>query len=216
MKNIMAVDVGYGRIKALSSNKQLDFPSVVGPWREIRYKNEVATSPYLSQLAVEYMGQKMFLGEMAYRQSKAKMDMSIDRFCRAEGMALLLAAIALLGSGNHISCDLVTGLPINSFNDLRKKYSQIIKGTHFIKFLDASETGRGYHITVEKCKVLPQPLGTIFDLILDEAGNLVNRELAGSRSAVLDVGAKTWDLCQMESLEFIYRESTSYSDRGVS
>ena len=46
-------------------------------------------------------------------------------------------------------------------------------------------------------------------------GNLANRELAASRLAVLDIGANTLDLCRVDSLEFIDRESTSYSDLGV-
>lgn len=66
MKNVMAVDVRFGRVKALSAERPLEFPSVVGPWREIRFKNEVASSSFLEQLAVEYVGQKLFLGEMAY------------------------------------------------------------------------------------------------------------------------------------------------------
>ena len=85
MKNIMAVDVGFGRVKALSAERQLEFPSVVGPWREIRFKNEVANSSFLDQLAVEYAGQKLFLGQMAYRQTKARMNMSMERFCGVEG-----------------------------------------------------------------------------------------------------------------------------------
>ena len=52
MKNIMAVDVGFGRVKALSAERQLEFPSVIGPWREIRFTNEVAGSSFLEQLAV--------------------------------------------------------------------------------------------------------------------------------------------------------------------
>ncbi len=47
MNNIMAVDVGFGRVKALSEQRQLEFPSVVEPWREIRFTNEVAGSSFL-------------------------------------------------------------------------------------------------------------------------------------------------------------------------
>ena len=98
MKHIMAVDVGFGRVKALSAERQLEFPSVVGPWREIRYTNEMTSNSFLEQLAVEYTGQKLFLGQMAYRQSKARMNMSMDRFCGVEGMALMLATVAMLGA----------------------------------------------------------------------------------------------------------------------
>jgi len=111
----MAVDVGFGRVKVLSAQRRLEFPSVVGLWQEIRFNNEVANSSSLEQLAVEYTGQKMFLGEMAYRQSKARMNMSMERFCGTEGMALMLVAVALLVPGREISCHLVTGLPVNAY-----------------------------------------------------------------------------------------------------
>ncbi len=215
MKNIMAVDVGFGRVKGLSAERQLEFPSVVGPWREIRYINEMAGNSFLEQLAVEYTGQKLFLGQMAYRQSKARMNMAMDRFCGVEGMALMLATVAMFGSGREISCHLVTGLPINAYAAQKEKYRQALLGRHYIKLLGANGTPEERYITIEECKVLPQPIGTVFNIVLGDKGHLANRELASSRLAVLDIGANTLDLCRVDSLEFIDRESTSYSDLGV-
>lgn len=215
MKNIMAVDVGFGRVKALSAEQQLEFPSVVGPWREIRYTNEMASSSFLEQLAVEYTGQKMFLGQMAYRQSKARMNLSMDRFCGVEGMALMLAAVAMLGTGRAITCHLVTGLPVNAYAAQKEKYKQALLGRHYIKFLGANGTPEERHITIAECKVLPQPIGSVFNIVLGDKGHLTEKELASSRLAVLDIGANTLDLCRVDSLEFIDRESTSYSDLGV-
>jgi len=211
----IAVDVGYGRVKAISRGKQLVFPSVVGPWREIRFSNEMTSKSLLEQLAAEYAGQKMFLGEMAYRQSKARVNLSMDRFCSIEGLALLFAAIAMLGSGRDITCNLVTGLPVNAYADQKEKYRQVLLGRHYIKLLQANGVFEERFITVAECKVLPQPMGTIFNLILGDDGNLANKELAASRLAVLDIGANTIDLCRVDSLDFIDHESTSYSDLGV-
>ncbi len=44
MTNIMAVDVGFGRVKALLAEQQLEFPSVIGLWREIRFKRSDQTT----------------------------------------------------------------------------------------------------------------------------------------------------------------------------
>ena len=216
MINVIAVDVGFGRVKALSAERQLEFPSVVGPWREIRYKTEVATNGFLDQLAVEYVGQKLFLGDMAYRQSTARMNMSIDRFCGVEGMALMLASIAmLLNPRRDVTCQLVTGLPVNAYAMQKDRYANVLLGRHYIKLLGANGTHEDWYITIVQCKVLPQPMGTVFSYVLDDSGRLTARELASSRLAVLDVGANTVDLCRVDSLQFIDRESTSFSDIGV-
>lgn len=215
MKNIISVDVGFGRIKAVSAQMQLEFPSVVGAWREIRFKSEMDSGAILKRLAVEYVGKKMFLGEIAYRQSKAGMNMSMERFCDMEGMALMLAAIALLLTGRETSCFLVAGLPVSAYAAWKEKYEQILLGRHYIRLLHPSGVSEERYINVAGCKVLPQPIGTVFNLVLGDKGELAERELASSNLAVLDIGANTLDLCRVDSLEFIDRESTSYSDLGV-
>lgn len=215
MKTVLAVDVGYGRVKALSVERQLDFPSVVGPWRNIRYRTDVSSSGYLENLAVEYAGEKLYLGDIVYRQSVAKMDMSQERFLSVEGMALMLTAIAMLFDPRHdVICNLVTGLPVNVFALQKDKYMQALEGWHHIKFL-----GNGLpderQIRIVNCKVLPQPVGTVFSAVLDDKGNLFNKELAASRLGILDIGANTVDLCRMDALDFIDRESATFSDLGV-
>jgi plasmid segregation protein ParM len=164
---------------------------------------------------MDYAGQKLFLGEMAYRQSKARVNMSMDRFCGLEGMALMLAAVAMLGTGREITCHLVTGLPVNAYAAQKEKYKRALEGRHYIKLLKENGAPEERYITIAEYKVLPQPIGTVFNLVLGDKGNLANKDLAASRLAVLDIGANTLDLCRVDSLEFIDRESTSYSDLGV-
>lgn len=215
MKNIIAVDVGFGRVKALTAQHRLEYPSVVAPWRQIRFKNEVAGGSLLEHLAVEYNGPKMFLGDIAYRQSKARVSMSMNRFCSAEGMSLMLASIALLVPGRDISCNLVAGLPVNAYAGLKEKYERILLGRHYIKLLNANGKPEEHYITITNCKVLPQPLGTVFNAILNDRGEMADRELASSRLAILGVGQNTLDLVRVDSLDFIDAESTSYTDLGV-
>ncbi len=215
MKDIIAVDVGFGRVKALKAEHLLEYPSVVAPWRQIRFSNDISRNSSVDRLAVEYIGNKMYLGKMAYRQSKARVSLSMDRFCSTEGMALMLSTIALLIPGRDISCNLVTGLPVNVYAVLKDKYERTLLGRHYIRLLDLDGKPEERHITITGCKILPQPMGTVFNAILDDRGELANRELASSRFAVMDVGQNTLDLCCVDSLEFVNPESTSYSDLGV-
>lgn len=212
MKDIIAVDLGYGRVKALSEDRQLEFPSVVGDWRDVRFETDVVNTGYLSNLAVEYNGERLFVGEAAYRQSTARVDMSHKRFISHEGMALMLATIAMLypDATREIVCKLVTGLPVGSFASDKYSYHQTLTGQHSIITIGARGAVRR-RIRIVECKVLPQPIGTIFNFVLGENGALADRGLAASRIAVIDVGANTVDLCRMDSLDFIDKDSTTYS-----
>lgn len=216
MKNIISVDVGFGRVKALTAQQRLEYPSVVAPWRPIRFTSGIDSrgSP-VERLSVEYVGQKLFLGRMAHRQSKARVSLSMDRFCSTEGMALMLASLALLLTSRETTCNLVAGLPVNAYANLRDKYERTLLGRHYIKILDIDGKYVERYITVTSCKVLPQPMGAVFNAILNNKGEIVDRELASSRIAVLDIGHNTLDLVRVDSLDFIDAESTSYSDLGV-
>lgn len=57
MQSIIAgMDVGFGRLKALTADRRLEYPSVVGPWREFRYRSELNSGSFLEHMAVEYAG----------------------------------------------------------------------------------------------------------------------------------------------------------------
>lgn len=212
MKNIFAVDLGYGRVKALSVDRQLEFPSVVGAWRDIRFRADVTKLGFLGDLAVEYNGQKLFLGDAAYRQSTPQVDMSQRRFISNEGMALMLATIAMLApnEAERIVCKLIAGLPVGSFALGKGSYCQTLTGQHAIKIIGGGAPWER-RIKIEQCKILPQPVGTIFNSVLSDSGALADRDLAASKIAVIDVGANTVDLCKMDSLDFIDKESTTYT-----
>lgn len=214
LDNVIAVDLGYGRVKALSAGRQLDFPSVVGPWRRIRYQTDVSTAGFLGNIAIEYAGKNLFIGDVVYRQSTAQMDMTKEKFSKLEGMALMNTAIALLHEPKkEIVCRLVTGLPVNLYASQKEKYTRALEGWHHLKFIGDRSPER--RIKIEKCKVLPQPLGSVFGAVLDESGNLTNERLASSNLCVLDIGANTVDLCRMDALDFVDRESATFLDIGV-
>ena len=119
MQSIIAgVDVGFGRLKALTTDRRLEYPSVVGPWRELRYRSELNSGSFLEHMAMEYAGQKLFIGEAAYRQSKARVNMSSERFCTTEGITLLLSALAALAPGREAAYNLVTGLPVKCVQEI--------------------------------------------------------------------------------------------------
>jgi len=215
--SIYGIDLGFGRTKGLSTTRQVELPSVIGDFRKIRYTSGMEGRDIINRLCVSYAGHDFFLGNIAFEQSKARVTMDSNRFMTIEGMSLLFGALTLLSdSENGGTVRLAVGLPVNDFETRKGAYAEALKGAHYIKTLNLSgEPDNFYCFAVQDVIVMPQPCGTIFDAVLDDNGDLVNRELAGKRVAVLDIGRRTVDLALMDALSFIDRQSTSFSDIGI-
>lgn len=216
MIGLRAVDVGFGRVKALSEDRQIEFPSVVGTFRPVRFSVGMVHADPTEKLCCDYAGKKYFIGAVALKQSDAMLTLSPDRFTQPEGMALMFAALALLSRNSDETVNLIGGLPVSDFAGKKEKYQAALLGRHYIKLFNPDGSGEKEHkITVNDCRILPQPMGTVFDRVLDAAGEIVNKKLAAGNIGVLDIGQNTIDLIRCDGLEFIDSQSDSYSDVGL-
>ncbi len=213
---IRAVDLGFGAVKALSGLRQAEYPSVIGSFRPVRFTSGMEGKELSDRLCVQYQGKRYFVGNIAFAQSAPRVTMSADRFTSAEGLALMMSTLILLAGGQHEQLNLIVGLPVNEFAGMKTKYSDVLQGDHYIQLIDPSgKEGDFYRFDVEQVKVLPQPVGTIFDRVLDGGGELKNKNLAAGRVAVLDIGKHTVDLALTDALQFIDKSSVSYGDIGL-
>jgi len=211
-----AVDVGFGCVKALHKGNRLVFPSVVGDYRPVRFWSSADTDSSLSQLCIEYRGRRYFVGDIAHEQAKARVTMDASRFTSIEGIALLLAALIQLTPDSSTDLKLATGLPVNEFASEKKAYKEALTGEHYIKLLSPNgNIIRDNTIAISETIILPQPMGTIFNAVLNEDGSDNNSPLAKSRVGVIDIGRNTVDLIQTEKMKFIDRASTSFDDIGL-
>lgn len=220
MSKIRAVDVGFGAIKAVSAARRVDFPAVVADYRPLRYTSGLGEDK-LQQLAYDYQGYRYFMGDIVYKQSTAQVRMSADRYTRPEGMTLLLAGLALLAESNFEQINLVTGLPVAEYKERKDDYINALKGFHRIQGLQLDgRPGELYTVEITDVKVLPQPMGTVFNSVLDLEGDLPHQadpryRLAAGNLAVLDIGHNTVDLVRCDKLQFIDAESDSFNDLGM-
>lgn len=211
-----AVDVGFGNTKAHSEIRRIEFPSVCGDFRPARYNTGLENTDPLKRLVADYAGRKFFLGDIAFRQSTARATMSANRFTSMEGMVLMFAALAVLAEEQREEINLVTGLPVSNFEMYKDEYKNVLLGTHHIKLL-TPEGGIdfSYLVKVNQVKIIPQPMGTVFFTVLDDKGEMANRLLARGKLGVLDIGKNTVDLVRTDVMDFVDRESTSFSDIGL-
>lgn len=212
----MAVDVGFGRVKALASNgRRIGFPSVIGDFNPVQFVLGMA-SDLISQLVVDYAGKQHFVGESALKQSTPQATVDKERTVSEEGTTLLAAAMTLLTEEQTEAIKLVVGLPVMHYDTLKQRYLQATKTIHQIDLL--SLTGQilsRKYLPVLDVKVLPQPFGTFFDRLLDEKGEIRDPALAEGKVGIVDIGYNTLDLARVDSLEFINPRSTSFSGLGL-
>jgi len=213
---IRAVDLGFGAVKGISEARQVEFPAAVGTFQPVRFTSGMEQHDVKDRLCVEFEGKRFFIGEIAFKQSSPRVTMNNDRFTSSEGLALMMSALLLLSNSQTDAGKLVAGLPVNEYAGLKNKYSDALTGKHYLQQIDPDGSGNDFFaFTIEEAKILPQPIGTLFDAVLDDAGELENKQLAGGRVAVLDIGKHTVDLALTDALQFVDRASVSFNDIGL-
>jgi plasmid segregation protein ParM len=212
---LRAVDTGYGFTKAIGFN-QVSFPSAVGDYRPIRFNTGLETAELIDRLAIVYQGKKYFVGPITYLQSNPRITLSAERFTSPEGMALLMSALILTAESQTETIKLVGGLPVAEYARMKDSYTDILRGQHRVSLLGLDGDCSGpFTFNIEEVRLLPQPVGTLFNQVLDDAGQLKERRLAGGRLAVIDIGRYTVDLALLDALQFVDKSSTSFNDLGL-
>jgi plasmid segregation protein ParM len=211
LKNI-AVDTGFGRTKAISQGKTISFPSLVAHYREVRFTTGMeGNGDPTTKMVIESNGRRFFVGSAAGRQGIVQNTIDRERAISEESKVLTLGALSLLIEESPAHINLVAGLPVSHYAGLKERYITELKRTHYYNLLDLSgKAVRNNILNIHEVKVIPQPLGTLFNLLLDEKGEVERAELAGENVGIIDIGYHTADLARADSLEFIDRKSSSY------
>ncbi len=213
---LRAIDLGFGQVKGISDTRQVNYPAAIGTFRPVRFTSGMENQELKEKLCIEYGGKRYFVGDMAYTQAAPRVTMNAKRFIGPEGMALLMSALILLANGQLETVNLIAGLPVNEYSGLRDKYAAALTEKHYVQLIRPSgEAGDFYVFHIEQVKILPQPVGTIFDKVLNFSGELEDKQLAGGRLAVLDIGKHTVDLALTDALTFVDRSSVSFNDIGL-
>jgi plasmid segregation protein ParM len=213
----MAVDVGFGRVKGVSSaGDRVDFPSVIGDFHPVKFVSGMEGDPS-SNLAIEYNYKRRFVGNAALKQTTPQATVDKERTVSEEGLTLLAAAMVLMAPEKPSEqINLVVGLPVMHYETLKQKYLTAAKTLHMVDRLSLSgEPVERKYFSVVDVKVLPQPFGSLFDRLLNDRGELIEKRLAAGKVGIIDIGYNTLDLARADNLEFINPRSTSFSGLGM-
>jgi len=197
----VGLDVGYSAVKAVSGDRRVTFPSVVGTPDKAHFSLDgntaiVLTHPVNAMVGEEAIAQSRFLNR---REDRGWVESD-------EWYALALASLTELTNATLADLVIVTGLPVTFYTDKTVVRDRLL-GEHKVQ----RENRRAQSLRVSDCRVIPQPFGALLSATLDDGGRIVDQALATGAVGVIDVGGKTTNLLSVNRLSEIGRETSSVS-----
>lgn len=200
----IGVDVGYGYTKVVTDSgdgiTQVIEPSVVGDYEDRTVEVEGLR---LSELnIVEINGQKLLVGGSALKHSSRVFNFREKNWTESVAYRALMKNAISHAQPRSIKLFIISGLPVSYYKSDKGKLSMVLRNIA----ADAA-----INITV---KVIPQPLGSFFNLLFDDNGEIQDEGLASSRIGILDIGFYTSDLLTIDNLELVEKQIGSF-ENGV-
>ncbi len=212
---IVGIDIGFGFTKATNGQETLVFKSVLGEATDIQFREKILDGAAGEEhLQIEVDGKSYFLGELAERQSNVRFfTLDQTQFIGKFAKNLALAAAARL-VGGYIPVNLVTGLPIGYYRQHKDELARILAGEHKVVLTDGEGKRHEKVISINKVRVIPQPFGSLFNLMLNDLGELGDKVLVKEKVGVIDVGFRTSDFTISDQMRYSERGSRT-TDSGI-
>ncbi|BCR04655.1 hypothetical protein DESUT3_17240 [Desulfuromonas versatilis] len=212
---ILGIDIGFGFTKATNGRDSLIFKSVLGEATDIQFREAILSEgKEEDHLQLEVDGKSFFLGELAERQSNVRFfTLDQTQFISKFAKYLALAAAARL-VGGFIPVNMVTGLPIGHYRQHKDELARILQGEHKVTVVDAEGKTQEKTISVNKVRVIPQPFGSMFNMMLNDLGELGDKRLVKEKIGIIDVGFRTSDYTISDKMRYSERGSRT-TDSGI-
>lgn len=199
----VAVDLGYGFVKAISSSgKRALFPSLVGKGYDRGITDLFGQmNSDLSNIQVIYQEENYFVGELAKESRSASRIFERERFSHVYTHVLLNVAIQAVTDKTVSDIQLATGLPLDFYHAQAKEFQQSITGFQpEIEWKTGPLTDVNRKINIEQALVFPQGASAIFSALINHEGNFAYPHLMkeGSIIALIDIGFRTTDFVVVE------------------
>ena len=212
---IVGIDVGFGFTKAYNGSNAIIFKSLIGEATEIQFHSLLGDEAATSNLHVTLDNKSYFIGSYAELQSKLP-EFTLDQEQLIENFVKILAITGVgLCSDSQEPLNVVTGLPVEYLRRDMRRLKEMIQGIHEITFHECDGKDKTKQILINKIYVIPQPIGSIFNLIFDNNGKIRDKSLAAQKLGVVDIGFRTTDLSIFNHLQYIERGSATLNT-GIS
>ncbi len=211
----LGIDLGFGFTKATDGERSLVVKSVIGEATDGRLGGPMAEArPGHDHLHLELEDRGVFVGDLAERQSSLRsFTLDQDRFITDSAKVLALAVAAELTDSDE-PVGIVTGLPISTFRQKADELARLLRDRHAFTAIAADGARTRRVLEVRDVKVIPQPFGSMYDIVLDDAGAIGDRQMLQQKVGIVDVGFQTSDLTVSDRGTFLERASQS-TETGV-
>jgi plasmid segregation protein ParM len=203
---ILATDIGFGYTKATEGRQFQVFKSIVGEANMVQFAETLLPSQAAAPRHFAIAGEEIFVGELAEQQSRGRgFTLEPGQFIAKYARQLGLAALAPYADhGDPVR--LVTGLPISFFRKYKDALTALLQQRHAITVVHPNGERQDKTVYIEKVRVIPQPFGSLFNLMLAPDGKILQQRFVTEKIGVIDVGFRTTD--------FTIADKTRYSERG--
>ncbi len=208
---ILGIDVGFGFTKATNGKDTFIFKSIFGEDADIQFWADFGDDTPTDHIHVTIDGKSYFIGDLAEQQSSVlHFTLDQEKLITNYVKILSLAVAGMFldkGEAINVPINLVSGLPIGFFKQNHERFNELLTGHHSVTFhsQNGQETTKELHIN--KVRMLPQPLGSVLNLLMDDNGKIVNKTLANQKVGVVDIGFRTTDFTILDRLRYIDRGS---------
>lgn len=208
--DVIGIDIGFGFTKATNGKQNVVFKSVYGEAAEIAYREQLLGDPRQEEyLHLELDGRALFVGDLAERHSQVRsFTLDQNQLMAEYARVLAIAALTRLTERNN-PVNLVTGLPINYYRRHREEIAELLKGKHEVAVMDAKEQRNETVVAVNQVRVVPQPFGSLFDMMLNDAAEVTAGRFAREKVGIIDVGFRTADYAIADHTRFSARGSAT-------
>jgi plasmid segregation protein ParM len=190
IEHVVGLDHGNGWVKVKGEQRQIVLPSYIADFAKVGASyNDVAELKLNEYVSSDYKKETYVWGEDVKRVAGATSTYSQNnRYSNKFYQLISLFAIYEgLGTGKRFDNILVvTGVP----SDEKGTQSE----TDLIESLLGTHTINGKRIEIVEVIVLPQPLGTVMSLYLDNEGYIKDSKFQDGRVGIVDIGTGTTDL----------------------
>jgi len=204
---VIGLDIGFGYTKATNGQRFIIFKSVYGEASELQFREQLLSDPDEEEyLHVEIDDHNYFVGELAERQSVERyFTLDQSQFVAEFTKVLALTPLAQMVERQE-PVKLVAGLPISHYRRHRSELVNILKGQHPLVITNKAGEQEDTVVRVSEVRVVPQPFGTVMNLMLSDLGEVRDRRFLTEKVGVIDVGFRTTD--------YTIADRTRYSERG--
>lgn len=203
---VLGADIGFGYTKATDGRQFQIFKSVVGEAAEIQFSESLLPSASTQPRHFVIGNESYFIGELAEAQSRGRgFTLDQTQFLAKYAKTLALAALTpFVDSGEPVR--LVTGLPISFFRKHREALTTLLQARHTLSVVKPSGEREEKTLNIERVRVVPQPFGAMFNLMLNDIGKAASQRFISEKIGIIDIGFRTAD--------YTISEKTKYSERG--